>query len=178
MNVSNFIILLGFVLPIGCRGNGASPTPNALKALASKVSDSMCFSRGCLRRKGTGFLCPIHWRMEPSIHFGQSGNAGRTPNCFLTLLPFSLTLPFSPLTNAALLSLLPGERSHQPPCNPVPVVWNSHDTADCFNLTVPKESLKAFRYNPCFNYSISYIIPFIFDLRCVGQHIAAHHLLP
>ncbi len=72
----------------------------------------MCFSRGDFRRKGTGFLCPIHWRMEPSTHFWQSGNAGRTPSVFFTLLPLSLTSPDPPFTNAALLSLLPGEQSH------------------------------------------------------------------
>lgn len=65
----------------------------------------------------------------------------------------------------------------EPPCNPVPVVWKRHDSADCPYLTVAQESLKPLRYNHCFNISIPYIISFAFVLRRMGQHIAAHHLL-
>lgn len=35
----------------------------------------------------------------------------------------------------------------QPPYNPVPAVWNDNERADCLFVSVPRESLLAFRYN-------------------------------
>ena len=62
------------------------------------------------------------------------GKSGRTPFSLSTLLPFVLTLPSS-LTNAALLELLPGDRSHhQEPShdNRIPKSTPSYENANLF----------------------------------------------
>lgn len=87
----------------------------------------------------------MHWHMELSIHFGQSGNAGRTPNSLLTLFPLSLTFPFSPNTHAAFLSLLPAERSHHATLSLL--YGTDNDLTDCHFASVSQKSLLAFRYN-------------------------------
>jgi hypothetical protein len=76
---------------------------------------------------------------------GTWGHAGRTePFSLFTLLPFELTLPLS-FTLAALLSLLPGERSHHQDenINLIPI----YDQA----FTESTVSLKSHRitFHPC-----------------------------
>ena len=83
---------------------------HCLESLCVQALRQHVFFHKSLCEKEPGSFATMHWRMEPSIHFWLSGNAGRTANSLLTLLPLSLTLPL--FTHAAFLSLLPGERSH------------------------------------------------------------------
>ena len=82
------------------------------KALSVRHFRQHVFFRMICEKEQNSFAL-IHGWAELSTHIWRQGDAGRTPySSLLTLLPLLLTLPL-PLTIAALLSLLPGERSHQ-----------------------------------------------------------------
>ena len=76
------------------------------------LSCHKCAKRNRIPLPYASSFTSLHRCTAPAGHFGHQGNAGRTPLSLFTLLPLLLTKP-SLLTFAALLSLLPGERSHQ-----------------------------------------------------------------
>jgi len=106
-------------------------------------SPTACVFPQITLRKGTGFLCHDALAHGTFLHFGQSGNAGRTPNSFFDFITIFVDVAVIAVHARRLLSLLPGELSRHA------ALFLLYETVTimqiAFYMTVSRESLPALR---------------------------------
>jgi len=106
-------------------------------------SPTACVFPQITLRKGTGFLCHdalAHGAFHTLLAIGQCGTNSKL---FVDIIAVIVDVA---VVHARRIFIIVAGRA-QPPYNPVPAVWNDNERADCLFVSVPRESLLAFRYN-------------------------------
>ena len=144
------------------------------------LSCHKCAKRNRIPLPYASSFTSLHRCTAPAGHFGHQGNAGRTPLSLFTLLPLLLTKP-SLLTFAALLSLLPGERSHQrtvgtdTTLQPCPLLHILPIPGRSFNRNLTPESNAK---SACFTVLIRFIVPFVYRRFSSTHRVDSVHHTP